>query len=91
MIGLSELELLKEYKRQPAIEKRFSQLKKMEAAPVYLKAVHRIQAMLCVYFFALLIESLLERQLRQAMREEIESIADVSRGPQMSPPSQPAD
>ena len=41
-----------------------------EVAPVYLKSVHRIQAMLCVYFFALLVEALLERQLRQAMQEK---------------------
>ncbi len=73
---LSELELLKTYKRQPTIEKRFSQLKTdFEVAPVYLKAVHRIQALLSVYFFALLIEALLERELRQAMqRKQIESL-----------------
>ena len=72
----SELELLHAYKRQPAIEKRFSQLKTdFEVAPVYLKAVHRIQALLCMYFFALLVEALLERQLRQAMQqEEIEAL-----------------
>ena len=68
---LSELELLQTYKRQPVIEKRFSQLKTdFEVAPVYLKAVHRIQALLCVYFFALLAEALLERELRQAMQSE---------------------
>jgi transposase len=74
--NLSELELLHAYKRQPVIEKRFSQLKTdFEVAPVYLKAVHRIQALLCVYFFALLLEALLERQLRRAMqREEIEAL-----------------
>ena len=67
----SELELLQAYKRQPAIEKRFSQLKTdFEVAPVYLKAVHRIQALLCMYFFALLVEALLERQLRQAMQQK---------------------
>ncbi len=72
----SELELLQAYKRQPAIEKRFSQLKTdFEVAPVYLKAVHRIQALLCMYFFALLVEALLERQLRQAMQQsEIEAL-----------------
>jgi transposase len=72
----SALELLHAYKRQPLIEKRFSQLKTdFEVAPVYLKAVHRIQALLCMYFFALLVEALLERQLRQAMRkEEIEAL-----------------
>lgn len=73
---LSELEVLKIYKRQPTIEKRFSQLKTdFEVAPIYLKAVHRIQALLSVYFFALLIESLLERELRVAMqRKGIESL-----------------
>ncbi len=73
---LSEVELLKTYKRQPTIEKRFSQLKTdFEVAPVYLKAVHRIQALLSVYFFALLTESLLERELRQAMqRNQIDSL-----------------
>ena len=76
VVDLSELELLKTYKRQPTIEKRFSQLKTdFEVAPVYLKAVHRIQALLCVYFFALLAEALLERQLRHAMRrQEIEAL-----------------
>ncbi len=73
---LSELDLLHAYKRQPAIEKRFSQLKTdFEVAPVYLKAVHRIQALLCVYFFALLVEALLERQLRRAMQQhDIEAL-----------------
>jgi transposase len=72
----SELDLLHAYKRQPAIEKRFSQFKTdFEVAPVYLKAVHRIQALLCVYFFALLVEALLERQLRRAMQQhDIEAL-----------------
>ncbi|MFH1264312.1 MAG: IS1634 family transposase, partial [Planctomycetota bacterium] len=71
VVDLSELELLKTYKRQPTIEKRFSQLKTdFEVAPVYLKAVHRIQALLAVYFFALLLEALLERELRQAMQRK---------------------
>lgn len=76
VIDLSELELLKVYKRQPTIEKRFSQLKTdFEVAPVYLKAVHRIQALLAMYFFALLLEALLERELRQAMqRKGVESL-----------------
>jgi transposase len=73
---LDELELLYAYKRQPMIEKRFSQFKTdFEVAPVYLKAVHRIQALLAVYFFALLVEALLERELRQAMQaKDIEAL-----------------
>jgi transposase len=74
--SLSELEMLLAYKSQPALEKRFSHLKTdFEVAPVYLKEVSRIQALLCVYFLALLTESLLERELRRAMdREAIESL-----------------
>ncbi len=76
VLELSEKELLLVYKRQPVIEKRFSQLKTdFRVAPVYLKDVSRIQALLCVYFLVLLVESLLERELRQAMeREGLESL-----------------
>jgi transposase len=64
------LETLEAYKRQSVIEKRFSQLKTdFAVAPVYLKNVSRIQALLCVYFFALLVQSLLERELRTAMQQ----------------------
>jgi transposase len=76
VLDLSEVEVLLAYKRQPVIEKRFSQLKTdFGVTPVYLKEVSRIQALLCVYFLVLLVESLLERELRQAMqREKIESL-----------------
>jgi transposase len=69
--GLSPGDLLAAYKRQPVIEKRFSQLKTdFAVAPVYLKEVRRIQAILCVYFFALMAEALVERELRQAMQRQ---------------------
>jgi transposase len=73
---MSALDLLLAYKQQPMIEKRFSQLKTdFVVAPVFLKEVSRIQALLCVYFLALLTESLLERELRRAMgREGVESL-----------------
>src|SRR6478752_2239843 len=73
---LSELHLLLAYKQQPAIERRFEQMKtEFVVAPVYLKETSRIQALLCVYFFVLLVESLLERELRCAMAaKEIESL-----------------
>jgi transposase len=68
--AMTALELLLAYKQQPMIEKRFSQLKTdFVVAPVFLKEVSRIQALLCVYFFALLMESLLERELRRAMEQ----------------------
>lgn len=65
---LTAEQLLRAYKRQPLIEKRFSQFKTdFEVAPVYLKEVSRIQALMAVYFFALLVQTLLERELRFAM------------------------
>jgi transposase len=69
-------EILRAYKRQPIIEKRFSQLKTdFVVAPVYLKEVSRIESLLCVYFMVLLLQTLLERELRDVMhQEEIESL-----------------
>jgi transposase len=69
-------DILRAYRRQPIIEKRFSQLKTdFAVAPIYLKSVTRIQALLAVYFFVLIVQTLLERELRQAMaRAKIESV-----------------
>jgi transposase len=65
---LSATEVLRAYKRQPFLEKRFSQFKTdFAVAPVFLKNVSRIQGLLAAYFFALLMQTLLERELRQAM------------------------
>jgi transposase len=66
--SLSALDALHAYKRQPLIEKRFSQFKTdFEVAPVYLQNVARIQGLLAAYFFVLMAQTLLERELRQAM------------------------
>jgi transposase len=82
--SLSELELLLAYKGQPSLEKRFSHLKTdFEVAPVYLKETSRIQALLCVYFLALLTEALLERELRRAM--EHQAIASLPLYPEGRP------
>jgi transposase len=68
---LPELEILRAYKRQPLLEKRFEQLKTdFEVAPVYLKTRRRIEALMCVYFFALLVQALVERELRRAMDKD---------------------
>ena len=64
-------DILRAYKRQPFIEKRFSQLKTdFRVAPVYLKSVKRIVGLLAVYFFALMLQSLVERELRDAMASQ---------------------
>ena len=65
---LSATEVLQAYKRQPLLEKRFSQFKTdFAVTPVFLKNVSRIQGLLAAYFCALLVQTLLERELRQAM------------------------
>jgi transposase len=69
-------QVLRAYKRQPLIEKRFSQFKTdFAVAPVYLKNVARIQGLLAVYFLVLLVQTLLERDLRRAMaRDKLSSL-----------------
>ncbi len=73
---LTVKEVLRTYKRQSQIEKRFSQLKtQFEVAPVFLKSVRRVVALLTIYYFVLLIQSVLEREIRRRMRESgIESL-----------------
>jgi transposase len=67
--ALTALDALLAYKRQPVIEKRFEQLKTdFAVAPVWLKDVRRIEGLLHVYFIVLLVEALLERELRRGMQ-----------------------
>jgi transposase len=69
-LSLSVKEVLLTYKRQAQVEKRFSQLKsQFEVAPVFLKRVHRVVALLTIYYLALLTQALVEREIRRAMRE----------------------
>lgn len=65
---LSAANLLDKYKYQPQLEKRHEQLKTVRAvAPVLLKSVTRIEALMTVYFLALLVDALIEREMRRAM------------------------
>lgn len=58
------------YKYQPRLEKRHEQLKSVyHVAPVFLKHPERIEALLFLYFLALLMTALMERTVRKAMRE----------------------
>jgi transposase len=69
--SLSPADVLIAHKGQPCIEKRFEQIKTVhEIAPVFLKNEGRIEALFTLYFFALLVQALIERELRQAMRRE---------------------
>jgi transposase len=69
--GLSPAQVLEAHKGQPMIEKRFEQVKTVhEIAPVYLKNEGRIEALFTLYFLALLVQALIERELRIAMKRE---------------------
>jgi len=53
----------------------------LEVAPVFLKKEKRIEAMLLLYFFALMIVSLIERKIRMNMaRETIEKLPILPQG-----------
>ena len=62
--------VLQAYKFQPRLEKRFSQFKSVHrAAPLLFKKIERVEANMFVFFIALLIQALLERELRKKLAE----------------------
>jgi transposase len=63
--------VLEIYKFQPRLEKRHEQFKTVyQVAPVFIKNPERIEALMLLYFIALMITSLIERQVRLAMGEK---------------------
>ncbi|MHB1582770.1 MAG: IS1634 family transposase [Acidimicrobiales bacterium] len=69
--GLSLAELLEHYKYQPCLERRHEQLKTgLEVVPLWLKSINRIEAILLLYYIALLVRALIEREIRRNMKEE---------------------
>jgi transposase len=66
--ALEACEVLKKYKSQPFLEKRmYTKKTVLQVAPVFLKKEKRIEAMLFLYFVALMIVSLIERKIRMNM------------------------
>lgn len=58
------------YKYQPKLEKRFSQFKSTHnAAPIFFKEVKRVEANMFVFFIALMLQALIEREVRSKMIE----------------------
>jgi len=86
---LDELKLLLAYKGQPRIEKRFSQMKSdFVVAPVFIKNVARVEALLCLYFLAMLVQSLTEREVRRQMaKRKIEALPLYPEGRACKAPS----
>lgn len=79
---LSATDVLKTYKQQPFLEKRFQTSKSiLEVAPVFVKKNERIEATVFLYFIALMIVSLIERNIRKQMKEKnIESLPILPTG-----------
>jgi transposase len=64
------VEMLKIYKYQPYLEKRHEQLKSVyNVAPVFLRNPQRIESLLLLYFLGMLITALIERKVRNEMKE----------------------
>ena len=67
---LSAKEALLAYKFQPRLEKRFQQLKSVHlVAPTLCKKVERVEALMFLYFVALIIQAMIERTVRQSMEK----------------------
>jgi len=80
--ALEACDVLKKYKSQPFLEKRlYTKKTVLEVAPVFLKKEKRIEAILFLYFTALMIVSLMERKIRMNMaKENIEKLPILPQG-----------
>jgi len=64
-------EVLRAYKGQSQVERRFHHLKgPLAVAPVFLKNPDRIAGLLCVLVWALMVLALMERQVRRELGDE---------------------
>jgi len=66
-----KLDVLQIYRYQPHLERRFENLKTEYAVtPVYIKRPQRVVGLVHVYFLALMVAALIEREIRQAMAQQ---------------------
>jgi len=79
---LKASDVLRKYKSQPFLEKRmYTKKTVLEVAPVFLKKEKRIEAMLFLYFAALMVVSLIELKIRMNMKKEaIEKLSILPQG-----------
>lgn len=65
------VDVLQIYRYQPYVERRFENLKtEYSVTPVYVKRPERVVGLLHVYFLALMVAALIEREIRQAMAKQ---------------------
>lgn len=59
------------YKYQPRLEKRFEQLKDvLLGAPMLFKRIERVEGIMFMFFLGLLVQALIEREVRKSMKQE---------------------
>ncbi len=76
--AMSAKEALLAYKYQPRLEKRFEQLKSVHhAAPTLFKKVERVEAMMFLFFMALILQAVIERQVRKSMDDHAIDAVDI--------------
>jgi transposase len=69
--SLTAKEVLQAYKYQPRLEKRFCQFKSIHnAAPLLFKKVTRVEGNMFLFFIALTLQALIEREVRNKMTKE---------------------
>lgn len=88
---LTGAEVLKIYKFQPNLERRHGQLKGDQlVAPMFLQDPARIEGLMTCHFIALLIQALVEREIRRAMQvRELKELPLYPEGRGCSAPSAP--
>jgi hypothetical protein len=76
-LALTDAQVLHAYRQQPNLERRNHLLKSMQhVAPVWLRTPHRVEALFCCHFIALMIGALLEREARHTMAStDLDAIA----------------
>lgn len=70
-LKITAKEALMAYKYQPRLEKRFTQFKSVHnAAPLFFKKIERVEGIMFLYFLALMIQAIIEREVRKKMKDE---------------------
>lgn len=64
-------EALFAYKYQPRLEKRFTQFKNIHnAAPLLFKKIERVEGIMFLFFVALMLQAIIEREVRSKMKDK---------------------
>ena len=70
-LTLSGKQVLETYKYQPRLEKRFDYLKNvLLAAPLLFKKIERVDGIMFLYYLALVVSALLEREIKKSITSE---------------------